>query len=91
MAIALDTFAQADLPSTETGRRRGRKQPLPPLFDGQHIICPRCRKSANILDFTILPEMPVYQEETVPVIRCSCSYLFALRPTPQGLPPRRMA
>jgi hypothetical protein len=34
----------------------------------------------GVLDIEVLPEMPVYQEETVPVLRCpSCRWLFALR------------
>jgi membrane-bound metal-dependent hydrolase YbcI (DUF457 family) len=34
----------------------------------------------DVLDLEVLPEMPVYQAETVPVLRCpSCRWLFALR------------
>lgn len=84
---ALDERAQAALPSRQiaTGRRSGRRQKLPSIFDGQRVTCPRCRKQAPFLDFDTLPEMPVYQHETVPILRCtgrperSCGFLFAPR------------
>ena len=89
-ASTLDYQTQARVPSAGTGRRRGRKQPLEPLFDGQHLTCPRCRTKRIILDYTVKPEMPAYQHETVPILICPCSWEFALRPTPYDLP-RRMA
>lgn len=68
---------------------------MPPIFDGQHITCPHCRKQTSILDIETLPEKPVYQHETVPVYRCRqeqdgrvCNYVFALRPSPFDPPGR---
>jgi len=88
--MTLDESPQAVLTSA-TSRRRGKKQPLPPLFDGQHITCPRCRTERPLLDYTAKPEMPAYTHETVPILVCPCTWEFALAPTPLGQPPRKMA
>lgn len=79
-ASRLDVDLLPGLASSRRRRRRGsKKQPLPPLFDGQHILCPRCRKKSPLLDVEVLPEMPVYAQETVPVLRCPfCRFIFAL-------------
>lgn len=61
-------------------RRHSRKQPLKPLFDGHKARCPRCREEMDLLELEILPEIPVYTGETVPVLRCPyCRWLFSLR------------
>lgn len=54
--------------------KRSRKS----LVKGDKMICPRCKKWQNILEY--IPDMQIeeYAHETVPIIKCSlCRWRFA--------------
>jgi len=65
-------------------KRRGRQ----PLIKGTNMVCPRCRREFNILQFKRL-EIPVeFESDLTPVYKCpraatnakgehGCGYLFA--------------
>jgi hypothetical protein len=61
---------------------RAKRTALPALFDGDHVTCPRCRARMHLLDVTVLPEMPLFEDQTVPVYKCACGWVFAPRQTP---------
>jgi DNA-directed RNA polymerase subunit RPC12/RpoP len=72
--------------------RNIRKKALKPLINGHEATCPRCRKSMDLLELEILPEIFAYEAETTPVLRCPyCRWLFALRNGPDYRPDLRRA
>ncbi len=48
------------------------------LIQGRMLICPRCKKSHDILQYISLETIPEFAMETTPVYKCcSCKWIFA--------------
>jgi len=60
--------------------RKQEKERLLEHKDGRLLIrCPRCRRQRDILELTVYEEKPFYSDETVPVYRDLCGWVFALK------------
>lgn len=53
------------------------------ILNSKGMICPRCEKRSNLLDFKKLMQINNDKYNTVPIYKCSkCRYVFAPLPDP---------
>ena len=49
------------------------------ILEGRNLICPRCKRSQDILTYVPLMEIEEFRSQTTPVYKCgSCKWIFAL-------------
>jgi len=49
------------------------------ILQGRNLICPRCKRSQDLLTYVPLMEIEEFQHDTTPVMKCSsCKWIFAL-------------
>jgi uncharacterized protein YbaR (Trm112 family) len=49
------------------------------ILQGTKLVCPRCKKPQDLLNYTRLQEIEEYSQETVPIYKCSlCKWMFAI-------------
>jgi hypothetical protein len=57
----------------EQSRLKRRK-----LTDGRRMICPRCKRQHDILDYHPMMQIEEFVDETTPVYKCPrCRWVFA--------------
>lgn len=54
----------------------------PSLISGRKMMCPKCRKERDILDFQRMEDIPEFAHETAPIYKCDrrkggCGWFFA--------------
>ena len=48
------------------------------LIDGRFMVCPRCKRKQDILQFVPMMTIEEYAHEVCPIYKCSlCKWLFA--------------